>query len=357
MGEQAAEESKVDIATAVEGLDMLFITAGMGGGTGTGAAPVIAEIAKQSDILTIGIVTKPFSFEGKRKMKLAEEGIEKLKSAVDTLVVIPNEKLVEMAEPTDGAKEMFQRSNVVLLDAVRNIAELISVKSYINVDFADVKTIMTDMGVAMIGFGTATGENAAINAVREAMNNPLLSDISIKGSSRVLLHFGGMNIPLRELNEASGFVSDQIHEDAKFIWGVSADETSDRVYALIVAEAVKKDGTAVQKKKFETTDQVNLFDLDRERPANEKVKEIITNELKAISEDFEPDLNTIAASAERMEEEEIIIHIPEALDVDPDDFSIPSYLRRRKREEAREQQSEQIEMVFLNEPVFSSKED
>jgi len=340
VGKESAEESKVEIAAALDGLDMVFITAGMGGGTGTGAAPIIASVAKEAGLLTVGIVTKPFNNEGRKKIKKADEAIEVLKNVVDTLVVIPNQKLMEMADPTDGAKEMFMRSNIVLLDAVRNIAEIISNKSLINVDFADVKSVMTNMGVAMIGFGSATGENAAINAVKEALNNPLLSDISIKGAKRALMHLGGMNIPMKDLDEASGYVNDQLHEDAVFQWGVSADESSDKVYALIIAEAIssKTSKESTSFKEISMGDQKTLFDIGvlSKESVKESVKETL---IKDVTEDIDvvPDL-AVAAFHDKdrivrdqadssIAPEEIIIDFSDDFEID--DITIPSYLRKR----------------------------
>ncbi len=369
VGRQAAEESKVEIAQALEGLDMVFITGGMGGGTGTGAAPIIAQIAKQSGILTIGVVTMPFNFEGKQKMKIADEGVLNLKAAVDTLVIIPNQKLVEIANNSDagtGIKEMFQRSNVVLLDAVRNISEMISVKSYINVDFADVKSVMTDLGIAMIGFGSATGENAAINAVREALNNPLLSDISIRGATRSLLHLGGMNIPLMELNEASEYVSSQIHEDAIFIWGASADESSDRVFALIVAEAAKdkdaKKPIIHSAKKIEAKDQSTFYDVAEAATNKEKIRSIISSEIKG-HEINEPIHHSAAsatsvpmsrtAKAEKLDDEEILFQLPESVDMN--DFSIPSIFRQQKKKESIRETIVSSEIDSLEKFIHSNK--
>ncbi len=350
IGNKAAEESTVDIAQTLEGLDMLFITAGMGGGTGTGASPVVAQIAKEAGILTVAVVTKPFVFEGTKKMRIAQEWIEKLGRNVDTLVIIPNQKLIEIASDDSSAKEMFEHSNVVLIDAVRNIAELISNKSYINVDFADICTIMKNMGTAMIGYGSATGENAAVSAVQEALSNPLLSDVSIRGAKRALLHFGGMNVPLRELEKATKVISDQLNIDADFIWGASVDETADRVFALIVAEASRPaekaaPAPAPAKKQVvvkENTQQGSIFDLSAPPASSGRAGDIV-NDLKddmqeealrpAAADDAPAVVAKKVDQSERLNyDEKIIFQVPEDLKIDQNNTNIPAYLRNMVRE-------------------------
>ncbi|MCK5807891.1 cell division protein FtsZ [bacterium] len=237
VGRESAEESQVDIAQALEGTEMLFVTAGMGGGTGTGAAAIIASVARKNNILTVGVVTEPFKFEGRKKMKLAKAGIAELRENIDTLVVIPNEKLLEFASDDLGMREAFDLSNEVLLNAVKNIAQLISQNGYVNVDFADVRTTMTDMGVAMIGYGSATGENATLTAVQDALSNPLLSDLVIDGAEKALLYIGGMLPPMKQMAAAATYLEEKLHDDADFLWGTSSGDDSDKVYALVVASA------------------------------------------------------------------------------------------------------------------------
>ncbi len=343
-GKDSAEESKVDIASAIEDFDMLFITAGMGGGTGTGASPVIASVASEADILTVGVVTMPFKFEGSRKMRIADEYLEKLEKEVDALVVIPNEKLVDIAEPTDDARKMFEKPNEVLIDAVENIAGLICDDSFINVDFADVNAIMRKMGKAMIGIGSASGENAAINAVKEALNNPLLSDISIKGSTRMLLHFGGMNPNLKELTEAAEFVNKQTNDEANFIWGASVNETSDKCRAIIVAEASAKKADFADNRDSFVKGQQKLFDTDSKNTesveSKSKIDTIIENELNDENSDDGPHIEILSPAAEKKDDGvDNVVHIPEEYmsesdddeinyEVSESDVKIPAYLRK-----------------------------
>lgn len=347
-GRDSAEESKVDIASAVENFDMIFITAGMGGGTGTGASPVVASVASEAGILTVGVVTMPFKFEGSRKMRIADEYLEKLEKEVDALVVIPNEKLVDIAEPTDDARKMFEKPNEVLIDAVENIAGLICDDSFINVDFADVNAIMRKMGKAMIGIGSASGENAAINAVKEALNNPLLSDISIKGSTRMLLHFGGMNINLKELTDAAEFVNKQTNDDANFIWGASVNENSDKCRAIIVAEASGEKSDFEDNKNSYSKGQQKLFDMNSNSSdenkvsvgSKSKIETIIENELNDDNGDDGPDIEILSPAAEKREENgDNVVHIKQEhmsktdddeinYEVSESDVKIPAYLRK-----------------------------
>ena len=344
-GKIAAEESKVEILSAIENIDMLFITAGMGGGTGTGASPVISKIAKEAGILTVGVVTEPFLFEGGKKRKLAKEGIEELKKNVDTLVIVPNQKLIEISSETDDAKDMFEKSNEVLREAVKNISSIISNKAYINVDFADIQSIMRGMGTAMIGFGSATGENAAINAVKEALNNPLLSDVSINGTSRVLLNIGGMKIPMKQFSEAGSFVSEQLKDDATFIWGASLDESEDRVFALIVAEATKSNIQNPKTNSKQTTitekEQMSLFNVSN---SDNKKSERINNVKKMVKEEIQKpeqdeDLKIAAQKEDSFLETEITlidddefdIDMPEIIDLN--DQNIPAFLRQKAKKE------------------------
>ena len=224
IGEQAAEESLDEIREALDGADMVFITAGMGGGTGTGAAPVVAQVAKEMGILTVGVVTKPFSFEGRKRANQAESGIEKLKENVDTLITIPNDKLLQIVEKRTSMVEAFQMADQVLMDAVSGISELIAVPNVINLDFADVKSIMADQGMAHMGIGRASGENRAVDAAKAAVNSPLL-ETSIEGANAVLLNVTAAEVGLMEANEAAELIRDHIDSDANIIFGVGSDET------------------------------------------------------------------------------------------------------------------------------------
>lgn len=235
VGFKAAEESEEAIAAAMEGADMVFITTGMGGGTGTGAAPVVAKIAKSKGILTVGIVTKPFGFEGKKRMTQAEEGIEKLKEFVDSLIIIPNERLKEVGEKIT-LMNAFQVADDVLLHGVQSISELINVPEYINLDFADVTSIMQNAGYAHMGIGTASGKDKAVEAAREAISSPLL-ETSITGASGVLISItASPDIGLDDIETASSLISSEAAEDATVIWGAAFDENlEDTMKVTIIA--------------------------------------------------------------------------------------------------------------------------
>ncbi|HUF43241.1 MAG TPA: cell division protein FtsZ [Verrucomicrobiae bacterium] len=226
IGRRAALEDQETIKEYLAGSDMIFITAGMGGGTGTGGAPVVARVAREVGALTVGVVTKPFIFEGKKRMRQAEEGIEELKSSVDTLIVIPNQRLLSIAAKTTTMLEAFQKADEVLLQAVRGISDLIITPGLINLDFADVRTVMAEMGLALMGASTATGENRAIEAAQRAISSPLLEDISIQGARGVLINItGGPDLCLHEVNEAASMIQEEAHEDANIIFGAVIDET------------------------------------------------------------------------------------------------------------------------------------
>lgn len=224
VGKKAAEESREFITNALKGSDLVFVTAGMGGGTGTGAAPVIAELAKESGALTVGVVTRPFTFEGRKRFSHAEIGIEALKEKVDTLIVIPNDRLLEIVDKKTPMMEAFRIADAVLKDAVSGISDLISVPGLINLDFADVKTIMTERGSALMGIGTATGENRATDAARKAIHSPLL-ETSIDGARGVIMNItGGSNLSLYEVNEAAEIVIAACDPEVNMIFGAIIDE-------------------------------------------------------------------------------------------------------------------------------------
>ena len=227
-GRNAAEESENIIRDMLGGSDMVFITAGMGGGTGTGAAPVISRIAKETGALTVGVVTKPFPFEGKRRMKQAEEGIAELKEVVDTLIVIPNQKLLSYVGQQTSFKEAFSMVDDILKQAVCSISDLIVIPGLINLDFADVKCIMGSMGKALMGSGTAAGENRAVEAAQKAISSPLLDEATVEGARGILINItGGENLTLMEINEASEMIQKNAHEDAHIIFGSVIDQQMD----------------------------------------------------------------------------------------------------------------------------------
>ncbi len=234
VGEQAAEESKDDILKALQGADMVFVTAGMGGGTGTGAAPVVAQCAKELGALTVGVVTKPFSFEGKVRMRNAMSGIEKLKANVDTLLIVPNDRLLQTVDKKTSLKEAFKIADDVLRQGIQGISDLITVPGIINLDFADVKTIMSDQGEALMGIGLGTGENRASDAAKMAISSPLL-ERSIDGAKGIIISItGNEDLGLFEINEASQVITEAADPDANIIWGTSVDPNLDDTVKITV---------------------------------------------------------------------------------------------------------------------------
>ena len=237
VGRRSAEESMQSIADLISGADMVFVTAGMGGGTGTGAAPVIAQIARDCGALTVGVVTKPFGFEGKKRNKQAVEGIERLEKAVDTLIVIPNNRLLALVGQQTSMVEAFRKADSVLLNAVQGISDLMTVPGLINVDFADVRTIMSGMGRALMGTGVGTGKRRATEAAEMAISSPLLEDVSIDGATGILINItGGPDLTLHEVNEASSLIQHAAHEDANIIFGSVIDPNlSEEVRITVIA--------------------------------------------------------------------------------------------------------------------------
>ncbi|HEY6420298.1 MAG TPA: cell division protein FtsZ [Candidatus Binataceae bacterium] len=237
VGRKAALEDEERIREALADAEMVFVTAGMGGGTGTGSAPVIARIARELGALTVGVVTKPFQFEGRKRMSQAEEGLRELKSAVDTLITIPNQRLLSVASRNTSLRESFQKADDVLHQAVRGISELVTVHGLINLDFADVRSIMAEMGLAMMGSASASGENRAVEAAQRAISSPLLEDVSIKGARGLLINVtGGADMALYEVNEAASLIQEEAHEDANIIFGAVIDEKiSEEIRVTVIA--------------------------------------------------------------------------------------------------------------------------
>ena len=237
VGAKAAEENRDEIKAALEGADMVFIAAGMGGGTGTGAAPVVAECAREIGALTVAVVTKPFRFEGLMRGRRAEDGIAKLSQHVDSIITIPNEKLLSIIDRNTSCKEAFHAVDDILRQGVQSIADLINESGFINVDFADVETIMSDAGAALMGIGEGTGDNACLEAVKAAVGSPLL-EVSVKGARSVIINFKGVEsrLSMAEMTEASEAIREAAHVDAEIVWGVSVDESmGDKILATVVA--------------------------------------------------------------------------------------------------------------------------
>lgn len=301
IGEKAAEESKDMIKDAIQGAELVFITAGMGGGTGTGAAPVVAEIAKSLGILTVGVVTKPFPFEGRKRMIQADMGIANLMSKVDTLVTIPNERLLTMVDKKTSLLEAFKKADDVLRQGVQGISDLITIPGIVNRDFADVKAIMSDKGLAHMGIGRGTGENRAIEAAKQAISSPLL-ETSIIGATGVLMNVtGGPDLSLHEIHEAGNMVQESTDEDAVFMFGAVIDEElKDEIRVTLIATGF-------------------------EGSSNKKVGDILKDEIFYSKKDSTQQSSEELASKSSDEKKE-----SKANNIDKDDdYGIPAFLRKR----------------------------
>jgi cell division protein FtsZ len=303
IGNKAAEESKEEISQAIKGADMVFITAGMGGGTGTGAAPVIAEIAKSMGILTVGVVTKPFPFEGRKRMLHAEMGIKNLKERVDTLVTIPNERLLSIVDKKTTLMESFKYADDVLRQGVQGISDLITIPGLVNLDFADVRTIMIDKGLAHMGVGRGTGDNRATEAAKQAVSSPML-ETSIVGATGVLLNItGGPDLGLLEINEAAEIVQDAADPDANIIFGAVIDDNiKDEIRITVIATGFESE--KAQRKQPETVPPVTK-----------------------VAQSPKPTVNTASFATNRDEAAATV----EYQNYDETNLEIPAFLRRQRK--------------------------
>ncbi|KNZ70463.1 cell division protein FtsZ [Thermincola ferriacetica] len=268
IGQKAAEENREELVQALKGADMVFVTAGMGGGTGTGAAPIVAEVAKEVGALTVGVVTKPFTFEGRKRLTQAEAGINNLKEKVDTLITIPNDRLLQVIDKHTSIVEAFRIADDVLRQGVQGISDLIAVPGLINLDFADVKTIMTDTGSALMGIGIASGENRAAEAAKLAISSPLL-ETSIEGARGVLLNItGGTSLGLFEVNEAAEIIANAADPEANIIFGAVIDDNmQDEVRVTVIAtgfdnrnprRGISSDTAGIDIKPFTAVDELDI---------------------------------------------------------------------------------------------------
>ncbi len=261
IGKRAAIESYNEIVEALEGADMVFVTAGMGGGTGTGGAPIVAKIAKELGALTIGVVTKPFSFEGKKRMRHAHAGIQELQENVDTLIVIPNQKLLSISSEKTPLLETFKKADEVLLQAVKGISDLINIRGLINLDFADIRTVMSAQGMAIMGTATADGDNRSIEAATSSISSPLLENISIEGATGIIINVtGGSGLSLYEVNEASTLITEAAHEDAEIIFGAVIDENmGESVRVTVIATGFTQNLMANPQTRPSTHEQMQIM--------------------------------------------------------------------------------------------------
>lgn len=293
IGQRAAIESYNDIVEALEGADMVFVTAGMGGGTGTGGAPVVAKIARELGALTIGVVTRPFMFEGKKRKKHADLGIQELRDNVDTLIVIPNQKLLSISSEKTPLLETFKKADEVLLQAVKGISDLINIRGLINLDFADIRTVMSAKGMAIMGTGAASGENRAVEAASQAISSPLLENISIDGATGIIINVtGGEDLTLWEVNEASTLITEAAHEDAEVIFGaVINPEIKDAVYVTVIATGFQNEtriavGEQVNKMQMMAEAQIQRQTMTTEINSQsieiEVYKNMLQNQMQAV---------------------------------------------------------------------------
>ncbi len=319
LGKKAAEETKTEIQDMLKGADMAFIACGMGGGTGTGAAPIVARAAKEQDILTVAVVTRPFFFEGNQRMKIAEKGIEELSKEVDAIIVIPNDKLLAMADKNTAFKDAFATCDEVLRQAVEGISDLITTPGVINVDFADIRAVMQDAGSALMGIGSASGEKRAEKAAFMAINSPLL-EVSIHGAKGVLFAIsGGDDLTIHEIQDAAKIITESIDKDAKVIFGTIRDEKLKKGEVKVTVIATSFPADAPRK---------SLFGISGKEEKTTTQKKEIHNTIASVN----TEQNDFPKKAEKKEpvpvtskEEEIIID-------DADDWSaVPAFFRRNKK--------------------------
>lgn len=323
VGKCSAEESKAEIADALKGADMVFVTAGMGGGTGTGAAPIVAETSKEMGILTVAVVTKPFPFEGKRRMTHADAGIEELRQVVDTLIVIPNEKLLQVVEKQTSVVEAFRMADDVLKQGVQGISDLITIPGLVNLDFADVKTIMLDAGIAHMGLGRASGEHRAQEAARQAIHSPLL-ETSIEGAGGVLINVtGGRDLGLLEINEAAELIQKSVDPDANIIFGAVIDESIENELVITVI------ATGFTKTPFQELKLDNIVGKALEGAVN-NAKEP-TQSVQESAASFLGSLGSYTSSTQR--QSNMQINQQSKVNDYSVDLDIPPFLRRNKTEQ------------------------
>ncbi len=328
VGREAAEESAEEIKKVLEGSDMVFVTAGMGGGTGTGGAPVIAEISKELGALTVAVVTRPFGFEGKKRSQQADEGIERLRKVVDTIITIPNDRLRSIADPKTPIMEMFRKADEVLYYAVRGISDLIVVQGYVNVDFADVRTVMAEMGMALMGTGVAKGDRRAVEAVQMAIANPLLEDVSISGARGILMNITASmeTLTMDEVDQAASLIQEEAHDDANIIFGTVFDESlADEIRVTVIATGIGKEPVQAEPEITTETVITNLTTARRKRRDSEgegaEGGAAIAGGTAATATDL-PKPGAAAAETGASE-------FPGLDSIDPDALEIPTFLRKK----------------------------
>ncbi len=355
-GRKAALEDYAQISEMLSGADMVFITAGMGGGTGTGAAPVFAKIAKEVGALTVGVVTKPFLFEGKKRMKQALEGINQLRESVDSLIIIPNNRLLNISGASLSMMQAFGKADEVLLNAVQGISDLINHTGYINSDFADVRTIMENKGLALMGIGFGQGDHRAVEAATSAISSPLLEDISINGATGIIINItGGSNLTLHEVNEATSIIQEAADEDAQIIFGTVIDESlNDKVKVTVIATGLGCDATAqitemknanpvaknnpvanqnaVNSNLSNANTNINANSNTNNQNANPPAMNVASNGLGAVSENFNPQtVQNLSSAGNENSELARAREIAKRLGMvssEGQDYDVPAFMRR-----------------------------
>ena len=324
VGRRAVEEDQDAVYNALRDVDMVFVTAGMGGGTGTGAAPIIAQIAKDQKALTVGIVTKPFIFEGPKRMKRAEEGLIELKKCVDTLIVIPNQRLLSIVSKDTRLNKAFQMADEVLFNATKGISDLISIPGLINLDFADVKTVMSEMGDALMGSAVATGEDRAVEAAKKAISSPLLEDVTIAGALGLLVNItGGDDITLSEVDAATKIIQEAAGEEANVIFGAVIDEEfKDQIRVTVIATGFNKKPNSTKspfmKRKMDFRHStIDYLDV----PTYQRKEESEDNQEKEMIESGNGNGNGHDPELELQDEIQT--------EFKPDEYELPTFLRRR----------------------------
>jgi len=307
VGRQAAEENKDELQDALKNSDMVFITCGLGGGTGTGAAPIIAEAAKEVGALTIAVITKPFAFEGLQRKRIAEEGLENLKNQVDTIITIPNDKILQVIDKKTLLLDSFKIADDILRQGVQGISDLVTIPGIVNVDFADVKSIMENTGPSLMGIGKASGENRAIEAAKQAINSPLL-ELSIDGAKGVLFNVsGGSDLTMMEINEVANIITESIDPDAKVIFGAITDENLKKGEIKVTVIATGFDGQSYKKRDAEEIEK---------RYAEEKIEESTEKKTDEIAEKDDQNKNELFSSSIN----------PIKYD---DEYDVPAFIRKK----------------------------
>lgn len=354
VGKAAAEEDLDTIKSVLEDTDLIFVSAGMGGGTGTGAAPVVAEIAKEMKILTVGVVTTPFRFEGSKRARIANEGIEELKKHVDTLMVIPNNKLLEMASPKTTMNEAFSLADDVLKQAISGITDLLNREGVINLDFADLKTVMSNKGRAIMGQGVGTGENRGLEAAQKAVSSPLLSDTQISGATGVIINIvADENFSLLDAQAAADFIQGSADQDADVIFGLVTDNTKDNeVIITVIATGFDNPFETQEEVKHESGHPLRVIDsmrhqnpekmkqLHSDSPAPEIREEVLEEPEPIIVEEPEPeDVLELDPEIVGLKQVEDTLHYPNQMDshtgssangFNPQEFDVPAFMRKKR---------------------------